>query len=326
MPVVFRRTSQRLKPATIAIMGPTGVGKTSFINLASGSQFDVGMTLESSTSGVQLSRPFPLEGYSITLIDTPGFDDTTKSDAEIWRRSPGSWHPSKYEKGQMLNGIIYLHRISDNRVGGTAMRNFNFFRDLCGPDALQNSIVVSNMWGEVAPDVGAAREKELVTKDIFFKPALDAGAETFRHDDTVGCAHLILRKLAEKTPRPLLVQQEMVDKRMNVAETAAGLALLGALAEQERKHLAQLRELESEIDEAIREQDEEDQRELEAARKRILEELERNRAERRSILEEQQTLPLGQAAAATSPASDDNPWWRRIWTSIVAFLRRLVRW
>ena len=30
-----------------------------------------------------MSSPFELDGYSITLIDTPGFDDTLKTDAEI---------------------------------------------------------------------------------------------------------------------------------------------------------------------------------------------------------------------------------------------------
>ena len=54
-----------------------------FINLASGSSFAVGTTLESSTSEVQQAAPFTLDGYSVTLVDTPGFDDTSKSDAEI---------------------------------------------------------------------------------------------------------------------------------------------------------------------------------------------------------------------------------------------------
>ena len=54
-----------------------------FINLASGSNLRVGMGLESCTADVQVADKFTLDGRSVTLIDTPGFDDTTTSDTEI---------------------------------------------------------------------------------------------------------------------------------------------------------------------------------------------------------------------------------------------------
>ena len=41
------------------------------------------MGLESCTAEVQLSDVFTLDGREVVLIDTPGFDDTSKSDAEI---------------------------------------------------------------------------------------------------------------------------------------------------------------------------------------------------------------------------------------------------
>ena len=37
----------------------------------------------SCTAEVQLANKFDLDGREVTLIDTPGFDDTSKSDAEI---------------------------------------------------------------------------------------------------------------------------------------------------------------------------------------------------------------------------------------------------
>ena len=54
-----------------------------FINLVSGSNLRVGMGLHSCTSEVQVAKAFQLDGRSVTLIDTPGFDDTEKSDVEI---------------------------------------------------------------------------------------------------------------------------------------------------------------------------------------------------------------------------------------------------
>ena len=56
-----------------------------FINLLSNSKLNVGYGLESCTSEVQVSQPFTLDGRIVTLIDTPGFDDTVKTEAEILR-------------------------------------------------------------------------------------------------------------------------------------------------------------------------------------------------------------------------------------------------
>ena len=41
------------------------------------------MSLESCTAEVKLADKFTLDGRSVTLIDTPGFDDTTRSDSDI---------------------------------------------------------------------------------------------------------------------------------------------------------------------------------------------------------------------------------------------------
>ena len=54
-----------------------------FINRASGSTLRVGKGLESCTDDVHTVDPFTLDGVPVTLIDTPGFDDTTKSDTDI---------------------------------------------------------------------------------------------------------------------------------------------------------------------------------------------------------------------------------------------------
>jgi len=48
-----------------------------FINLLSGAN------LGSHTSTVQVTDPFDLDGRHVTLIDTPGFGDTTRSDIDV---------------------------------------------------------------------------------------------------------------------------------------------------------------------------------------------------------------------------------------------------
>lgn len=41
------------------------------------------MGLGSSTTEVQLAEEFTVDGKRVILIDTPGFDDVSKSDADI---------------------------------------------------------------------------------------------------------------------------------------------------------------------------------------------------------------------------------------------------
>jgi len=76
-------------------------------------------------------------------------------------------------------------------MGGISPRNFRMFKRLCGESTLRNIVIVTNMWGEVDPQVGEAREAKL--KDTFFKPVLDKGAQIARNENTVTSAHRIIR-------------------------------------------------------------------------------------------------------------------------------------
>lgn len=51
--------------------------------MASGSSLRVGGRLTSCTDDVQLADVFTLDGREVILIDTPGFDDTNKSDTDV---------------------------------------------------------------------------------------------------------------------------------------------------------------------------------------------------------------------------------------------------
>ncbi|CCM01913.1 uncharacterized protein FIBRA_03984 [Fibroporia radiculosa] len=270
------------KKIFIAVMGPTGAGKTSFINLVSGSKLRIGAGLQSTTDRIQLSRPFQLGQDTITLIDTPGFDDTSKSDVDILTLI-ANYLELTFKKKQVLTGVIYLHRITDNRMGGIALRNWKMFSHLCGRAALANAAIVLNMWNQVSEVVGNARKTELVSKDIFFKPAIDAGAKVFTHNNTLDSAREILRDLAGKDPKPLSIQIELITERKPVRQTAAGVALLGDLAEKERKHQEQIQELRKGIAEAIRQKDEEDRKDLEEARKRLEDAITRLAAQQQSL-------------------------------------------
>ena len=177
--------------------------------------------------------------------------------------------------GEKLAGVLYFHRISDVRMSGTPRRNFKMFRELCGENALENVIIVTNMWGGVDPQIGAEREAELMTKGIFFKSVLDRGGQTARHDNTASSAQDILRRILQNHPVPLRIQEELVDERKGINDTGAGKELHRELNEQIRKHEEEMRELEEDVKQAIENKDDETREALEAETQRRRKETER---------------------------------------------------
>ena len=170
---------------------------------------------------------------------------------------------SRYEQNVKLTGVLYFHRISDVRMGGTPVKNFKMFQKLCGESALQNVVIVTNMWGGVDRQVGEKREAELKGKDIFFKPVLEKHARMARHENTVPSAEGILRLVLNNQPIPLRIQVELVGEHKGMSETSAGEELNQELNSQIRKHKEDLRILEEEMQQAAEDKDEETRKELE---------------------------------------------------------------
>ena len=69
--------------------------------------------------------------YSVTLVDTPGFDDNSRSDTEILKLI-ADWLQRSFDKNMLLSGVLYLYDITENRMGGSSMKNIKMFRKLCG--------------------------------------------------------------------------------------------------------------------------------------------------------------------------------------------------
>ena len=187
--------------------------------------------------------------------------------------SHSSWLLHRYERGDILAGILYFHRISDLKMGGSQTRNFKMFRSLCGDNALRNVVIVTNMWSRVELEDGEAREAELMTEDIFFKPALAKGAMMARHQDTTASAEAIIRLVIDNRPLPLQIQKELVDERKDITETTAGRELNQELDSEIRKHQEDIRTLTGEMEQATAEKDEETRSELEMETRRMLEQM-----------------------------------------------------
>ncbi|KAF8557899.1 kinase-like protein [Imleria badia] len=178
----------------IALMGPVGSGKSSFVNTAAGKTVVGVNDLRSQTRAVQSVRCLHPDGRrNIVLVDTPGFDDTHLSDGQILRIM-AHWLKETYRNNVKLAGLLYLHRISDMRFAGTPLRNLAVFKDLCGDGNLKNIVLVTTMWDEVEDQaVGSQREDELLSD--FWKVMIRQGSRSCRFEGTRDSAWEIINRL-----------------------------------------------------------------------------------------------------------------------------------
>lgn len=193
------------------------------------------------------------------LIDTPGFDDTHKSDTDVLR-DIASWLGTTYSNGILLSGIIYLHRISDPRMSGGAMRNLHMFKELCGKDCFRSVLLATTFWNSIDGRQALQNENELKTTEEFWGEMISLGSSYTRHTGDKKSAWKILDFMIQhRHPFLATIQQEMVDGKLDLNQTKAGRQLNADLIALEEKHIKKMRELERSY---IAAQEEQDQRSM----------------------------------------------------------------
>ncbi|KAJ3887090.1 P-loop containing nucleoside triphosphate hydrolase protein [Lentinula edodes] len=207
----------------MTLMGSTGTGKSSFIRLLTNNTgVKIGNNLDSQTSDVQVFHFFDkFSGRNIVLVDTPGFDDSRNdiTDTAVLKKI-AEFLLNKYDEKRKLNGLIYLHRMSDPRFGGQASRNLKMFRNLCGPSAYRNIVVLTTFWDRVSAEEGLMREEQL--KSTFFSDIVAGGARFMRHDRTAQSAREVIAHILTLSPTDVQIQEEIRVDGKGLEETAAG--------------------------------------------------------------------------------------------------------
>ncbi|CAF9907853.1 MAG: hypothetical protein ALECFALPRED_004022 [Alectoria fallacina] len=255
-------------------MGVTGTGKSSFIADCIGKPVDdqmIGHGLRSrklhtnaplilaySTPGTGRVAVYTLKynDHTVRLIDTPGFDDTSLSDTDVLTAVAQCFHET-YSVDIKLSGIIYIHRISDPRMTGNALKNLEMFKKMCGEESLECVVLATTMWDSVAQRLGNAREEELVSEPLFWgsmkllgsmveRLSGDKGTEA-RHNSAMN----IVQKIVLKKKKIVLdIQREMVDDHKPLAETSAGQELDKGLREAKLKHQKELKSIQDSMKKA----------------------------------------------------------------------------
>jgi hypothetical protein len=239
------------KEIIIALMGVTGAGKSYFIREVSGnSEVVVGRNLYSCTQEVQ-SYSFDHEGAKITLVDTPGFDDTNKRDTDVLREI-ADWTSKTYKDKRLLSGIIYLHPITHARMVGSALKNLRMFQSLCGQKVLSNVFLTTTQWSNVDQTEGDFRETSLQNPD-FWGGLIDKGAALQRFHGTRESGLELIRKLIPNEPKSLDIQVEIVNQGRTLLETEAGKYINKELIAQEKRHKEEIESLKRGFEGAMQE-------------------------------------------------------------------------
>jgi GTPase SAR1 family protein len=244
----------------IAVMGATGVGKSTFISRLARDTPEIGHSLKScefkthrrttlfgevngSTNwllGTTDVAEFicDIDGKEVILLDTPGFEDTHRSDADILN-SIADYMKEAGREGVYLSGLVYLHSISDVRMKGSSISNMRLFRALCGEDNLKKVIIATTKWEDTDPEISKQRFEEL--KDTTPKGVWSAyvaeGTQICRVSDNTASATALIRKLLAMNRQSFIpqIQREMM-AGSTVAKTAAGMILEHKFKELTEKH------------------------------------------------------------------------------------------
>jgi hypothetical protein len=150
---------------------------------------------------------------------------------------------TQYQLGIALKGIVYLHRITDNRMPGSAKRYLEILQKLCGDMAFRNVALVTTMWSQVRLSVGLRREQQL--RDSYWDLMVARGSYVFQFNGTSAMAETIIGQLLTRDDVILSIQHELVNGRQRLEETSAGAVLasvLDAELEKGEREIGQLRQ------------------------------------------------------------------------------------
>lgn len=186
----------------------------------------------------------------VTLIDTPGFNDTRRTDSEILEIL-GNYITTATSRNIKLTAVIYIQRIDEPRVRGSAVQSFNLLKKLCGAGYFGNIVLVTVGWSDTGPQVERhiRNENQLRRTDIYWGEFLKLGATFQRHTGTQASALKIVDHVLTKTPKVIQFQKQLAAAGI-IGKTEAGEFLIMKFAKEKEADEKKITQLNFELSES----------------------------------------------------------------------------
>ncbi|KAF9032998.1 hypothetical protein BJ165DRAFT_1534878 [Panaeolus papilionaceus] len=255
-PPAFMQTKNKGdRDILIAVMGSTGVGKTTFIRSLT-TTFDENCGHHGLDAGTKDVKAYEIDlpdlEDHLVLVDTPGFDDPTRPNWEVLEEI-AKWMEETYKKGRLLNGLIYLHRITDIRFDSGASSTLSIFRKLYGGKGYQRLALVTTMWNDVQENRWnefETKETELKTiawgsflqrqaKEAALVSRFNSSSNLTAKDSALKVVTDLLKQSIDSEELRTQLQIELVDEKKTLPRTEAGRAAF-TLAETAKYYLRQM--------------------------------------------------------------------------------------
>lgn len=163
-----------------------------------------------------------------------------------------------YRQNIRLTGMVYMHRITDNRIGGAPLQSLRVFKALCGEHACPHIVLATTMWSKLDDlTKGNAHVRQLIDCENWWGSMQRCGSQIMKHTHNADSANAIVQTLIGSRDLQLVlsIQSELVDKRLSLENTQAGrevdrhlhAALQNIRTELAEQHQAVLEERDAEL-------------------------------------------------------------------------------
>jgi hypothetical protein len=137
----------------------------------------------------------------------------------------------RYQNGDLTTGIIFLHSLADDSSSGKTT-HFRALKDLCGEQALRNTVIATTGWVAEPPETRKKQERwERKLSNTLFAAAISKGTRIFRHkENTTAAARKIVKALLGRPPILVGIQKRLADDALRLQRTESGGIFLGDIS------------------------------------------------------------------------------------------------